>query len=82
MFTIVHYACYLQDYYDYLQSLVHPGPDLMCYVQDLPSSLCNAVATSLYKPAVSQIPLFLGVKPAFLERLTRGLNLAVYLKGT
>lgn len=72
----------LQDYYDYLQSFGHPGPDLMRHVHDLPSTLGTDMATELYRPTISKIPLFYGVKTAFLESIVRGLNLCVYLKGT
>lgn len=72
---------FLQDYYDYLQSFGHPGPDLMRHVQDLPISLGTDMTTELYKPTVAKIPLFRGVTSSFLESITRGLNLCVFLKG-
>lgn len=71
----------LQDYYDYLLCFGHPGPDLMRHVQELPPSLGTDMATELYKNSVARIPLFYGVKTAFLESLIRGLNLCVFLKG-
>lgn len=71
----------MQDYYDYLQTFGHPGPDLMRHVQDLPATLGADMTTELYAPTVAKIPLFYGVKIAFLENIIRGLNLCVFLKG-
>lgn len=71
----------VQEYYDYLLTFGHPGPDLMRHVQELPESLGTDMAIELYKPTVAKIPLFYGVKTVFLEHLTRGLSLCVFLKG-
>lgn len=70
-----------QEYYDFLQTYSHPGPDLMHLISTLPAPLTIEMTRELYSPTLAKIPLFNGVQPAFLESLARGLVLCVYLAG-
>lgn len=74
-------ANWLQEYYDFLQSYSHPGPDLMHLISTLPTPLSIEMARELYSPTLAKIPLFNGVQPVFLESLARGLLLYVFLAG-
>lgn len=71
----------LQEYYDFLQTYSHPGPDLMQHISTLPTPLTIEMTRELYSPTLAKIPLFNGVQPAFLESLARGLILCVFLAG-
>ncbi|PNW70128.1 hypothetical protein CHLRE_17g706900v5 [Chlamydomonas reinhardtii] len=69
----------IDQYFDYLTTYSHPGPDGMALISQLPSSMFQDIAIWMYKDLVTKVPLFKECEPAFIAQLVIRLRLAVFL---
>ncbi|KXZ48358.1 hypothetical protein GPECTOR_28g765 [Gonium pectorale] len=69
----------IDQYFDYLTTYSHPGPDGMALISQLPSSMFQDIAIWMYRDLVTKVPLFKECEPAFIAQLVIRLRLAVFL---
>lgn len=69
----------VQEYFDYLASFAHPGPDGMNFLSDLPNSLFEDISMYLHGERVRAVPLFANVEDAFITSLVTRLRHAVFM---
>ncbi|GFR48528.1 hypothetical protein Agub_g10423 [Astrephomene gubernaculifera] len=72
-------ASRIDQYFDYLTTYSHPGPDGMALISQLPSSMFQDIAIWMYRDLVTKVPLFKECEPAFIAQLVIRLRLAVFL---
>lgn len=71
----------MQEYYDFLQTFSHPGPDLTEYMRELPMPLRQDLSLELFEGHLQQVELFHGVHSYFLHWLCCDLQMQVFLAG-
>eukprot|EP00198_Chlamydomonas_reinhardtii_P010491 XP_001699828.1 predicted protein [Chlamydomonas reinhardtii] len=69
------------EYYDFLISNDHPGPEADGFINELPRGLVQDIKWALYAGAFHGLPLFGGCNEAFMAALQARLTLAAYTPG-
>ncbi|CAG9460829.1 unnamed protein product [Pedinophyceae sp. YPF-701] len=69
----------VQEYFDYLTTYAHPGPDGINFLMELPWSLYEDIAMHLHGHRVRQVTLFASCEDAFITHLVTKLKNAVYM---
>lgn len=74
-------ALELQEYYDYMSSYGHPGPELMNFLSELPNAMFQDMTSGLYKKNILAVTMFAGTEELFVESLCGRLRMTVFLSG-
>eukprot|EP00873_Tetraselmis_striata_P036314 jgi/Tetstr1/456578/TSEL_043296.t1 len=71
----------VQEYFDYLSTFSHPGPEGMHVLSELPTSLYEDICALLHVRAIRKVPPFKNCEEPFIMQLVVKLKASVYMPG-
>mmetsp|Transcript_24891 Transcript_24891/g.69399 ORF Transcript_24891/g.69399 Transcript_24891/m.69399 type:complete len:684 (+) Transcript_24891:286-2337(+) len=71
----------VQEYFDYLATFSHPGPEGMRVLGELPTSLYEDICALLHVRVIRKVPPFKDCEEPFIMQLVTRLSPAVYMPG-